>query len=229
MGPNVRKLVLVRHSQPQIERDVPAAKWRLSALGRRRAESMAASLRDCRANVIWCSREPKAVETAEIVGSALNVSLRVKDGLEEHQRCNVPFFPTTQEFEQAVQAFFAQPCRLVLGTETARQAADRFAAAIDVSLRVKWAKSTSDAMCPSFPPRKSLSKPFKRSSTDLAGARSRFRGRRCGHARHGDGALRGACRGYSAHELLARAEDAVLRGGGAPQDAGRPNRRFRRA
>ena len=131
MGPNVRKLVLVRHSQPQIERDVPAAKWRLSALGRRRAESMAARLRDCRANVIWCSREPKAVETAEIVGSALGVSLRVKDGLEEHQRRNVPFFPTTQEFEQAVQAFFAQPCRLVLGTETARQAADRFAAAIE--------------------------------------------------------------------------------------------------
>ena len=131
MGLNVRKLVLVRHSQPQIERDVPAAKWRLSALGRRRAESMAAGLRDYRANVIWCSREPKAVETAEIVGSALGVSLRVKDGLEEHQRCNVPFFPTTQEFEQAVQAFFAQPCRLVLGTETARQAADRFAAAIE--------------------------------------------------------------------------------------------------
>ena len=131
MGPNVRKLVLVRHSQPQIERDVPAAKWRLGALGRRRAESMAASLRDYRANVIWCSREPKAVGTAEIIANALGVPIRVKDGLEEHQRCDVPFFPTTQEFEQAVQAFFSRPCRLVLGTETARQAADRFAAAIE--------------------------------------------------------------------------------------------------
>ncbi len=136
MGPNVRKLVLVRHSQPQVERDVPAAKWRLGALGRRRAESMAASLRDYRANAVWCSREPKAVETAEIIGNTLGVPLRVRDGLEEHQRGNVPFFPTTQEFEQAVQAFFAQPCRLVLGTETARQASDRFAAAVAEVLEV---------------------------------------------------------------------------------------------
>ena len=132
----MRKLALVRHSQPQIKRDVPAAKWRLGALGRRRAESMAASLCDYRANVIWCSREPKAVETAEIIGNTLGVPLRVREGLEEHQRCNVPFFPTTQEFEQAVQAFFAKPCRLVLGTETARQAADRFAAAIEEVLDV---------------------------------------------------------------------------------------------
>ena len=136
MGPNVRKLVLVRHSQPQVEPAIPAAKWRLSELGRRRAKSMAAGLRDYRANAVWCSREPKAVETAEIIADALDVPLRVREGLEEHQRCNVPFFPTTQEFEQAVQAFFAKPCRLVLGTETARQAADRFAAAIEEVLDV---------------------------------------------------------------------------------------------
>lgn len=130
----MRKLVLVRHSQPRIERNVPAAEWRLSELGRRRAESMAARLRGYRANLIWCSREPKAVETAEIVGSALGVPMRVKDGLEEHHRGNVPFIPTTQEFEQAVEAFFSQPSRLVLGCETASQARDRFTAAIEAVL-----------------------------------------------------------------------------------------------
>ena len=100
------KLVLVRHSQPRIERNVPAAEWRLSERGRRRAEAMAARLRGIRANLIWCSREPKAVETAEILGSALDIPIRVEDGLEEHHRGNVPFFPTTPELEQAVEEFF---------------------------------------------------------------------------------------------------------------------------
>ena len=130
----MRKLVLVRHSQPQIERDEPAAEWRLSELGRRRAESMAAHLGGYRANVIWSSREPKAVETAEIVGSALGVPIHIEAGLEEHHRRNTPFFPTTREFEQAVEEFFAQPSRLVFGTETASQACDRFTAAIDAVL-----------------------------------------------------------------------------------------------
>ncbi len=130
----MRKLVLVRHSQPRIEPNVPAAEWKLSELGRRWAESMAARLRGYDADLIWCSREPKAVETAEILGNALGVPIRVKTGLEEHHRRNAPFFPTTQEFAQAVEAFFSQPSRLVLGTETASQARDRFAAAIEAVL-----------------------------------------------------------------------------------------------
>ena len=132
----MRKLVLVRHSQPRIERNTPAAEWRLSQLGRRRAKSMAAHLRGYRVSLIRCSREPKAVETAEVLGNALGVPIRVKTGLEEHHRGNVPFFPTTQEFEQAVEAFFSQPSRLVLGSETASQARDRFTAAIDAVLEV---------------------------------------------------------------------------------------------
>ncbi len=138
----VRKLVLVRHSQPRIERDVPAATWRLSKLGRRRAESIAVGLRDYRANLIWCSGEPKAVETAEIIGHALDVPIRVKDGLKEHQRHNVPFFATTHEFERAVEDFFSQPSRLVLGTETASQACERFTGAIEAVLEA----DTGDAI-----------------------------------------------------------------------------------
>lgn len=133
----MRKLVLVRHSQPRIEPDVPAAEWRLSELGRRRAESMAARLRDYGANRIWCSREPKAVETAEIVGSTLGLPTRIRDGLEEHHRQSVPFFATTQELEQAIEEFFSQPSRLVLGTETVSQARDRFSAAIAAVLEAE--------------------------------------------------------------------------------------------
>ena len=131
MEPTVRKLVLVRHSQPEIEPGKQSATWRLSELGRRRANALAAELRHYRANAIWCSREPKAVETAEIVGSVLDIPIHVKDGLEEHHRGDVPFFPTTQEFEQAIEQFFSQPARLVLGSETAMQARDRVITAIE--------------------------------------------------------------------------------------------------
>ena len=130
----MRKLVLVRHSQPEIERDIPAAEWRLSDIGRRRAESMAANLRGYRADLVWCSREPKAVETAEILGMALGVPTRIEAGLEEHHRDNVPFFPTTEEFGQAIDEFFSQPSRLVLGSETANQACDRVTTAIGSAL-----------------------------------------------------------------------------------------------
>ena len=127
----MRTLVLVRHSQPEIEPDIPAANWKLSELGRRRAESLAAGLRHYRANAVWCSREPKAKETAQIIGRVLGVPLRVQDGLEEHHRRNVPFLHSKQEFEQAVEEFFCQPSRLVLGSETANQACDRVTEAIE--------------------------------------------------------------------------------------------------
>lgn len=130
----MRKLVLVRHSQPEIEPGVPAAGWRLSERGRRSAESLAAELHHYRANVIWCSRELKAAETARIIGHALGLPFRVTDGLEEHHRPNVPFFQSTQEFEQAVEEFFSKPSRLVLGSETAIQARDRVTAAIEAVL-----------------------------------------------------------------------------------------------
>ena len=137
MEPSVRKLVLVRHSRPEIEPDIPAATWRLSDLGRQFAESLAARLRHYRTNVIWCSREPKAKETAEIIGHALGLPLRVKDGLEEHHRRNVPFVQSNQEFEQAVEDFFSRPSRLVLGSETANQARDRVTAAIEAVLQAE--------------------------------------------------------------------------------------------
>ncbi len=43
----------------------------------------------------------------------------------------MPFYPTTDDFEAAVERFFCNPGRLVLGSETAEQARDRMSAAID--------------------------------------------------------------------------------------------------
>ena len=57
--------------------------------------------------------------------------MQIADGLEEHHRTKVPYFPTEDEFEQAIEQFFRNPHKLVLGDETAQQALQRFAAAID--------------------------------------------------------------------------------------------------
>ena len=127
----MRRLVLVKHSMPEIETDKPASSWKLGDLGRGRAESLAAGLGEFSPSVIWSSREPKAIETAEIVAGELGIPVEIADGLEEHHRDNVPFLSSKEEFEEAVERFFLSPDELVLGTETANQARDRFATAID--------------------------------------------------------------------------------------------------
>lgn len=127
----MRRLVLARHSTPEIEPDRPASAWRLGALGRQRSQLLASRLQGYSPGVVWSSSEPKAVETAEIVAASFGVPVRIADGLEEHHRDNVPFFPTTGDFEAAVERFFSYPGRLVLGSETAEQARNRMSAAID--------------------------------------------------------------------------------------------------
>ena len=126
----MHRLVLVKHSMPEIERDKPASAGKLGEVGRRRSELLAARLSEFNPAVIWSSTEPKAIETAQIVASEFSVPVEIADGLEEHHRDNVPFL-SKEVFEEAVERFFRYPDRLVLGTETARQAHNRFATAID--------------------------------------------------------------------------------------------------
>ena len=127
----MNNLILVRHSEPKIEPDKPASTWRLSERGRTRARELAEELRDFTPAHIWSSKEPKAMETTQMLADALNAPEQIEDGLEEHHRSSVPYFPTRDKFEQAVQEFFLNPEEPVLGNETAHQALQRFTAAID--------------------------------------------------------------------------------------------------
>lgn len=127
----MNSLILVRHSEPEIQPAKPASCWRLSENGRSRAKLLADELRGFTPASIWSSKEPKAIETAQILAGTLNAPSQAIDGLEEHHRSSVPFFPTHNEFEQAVERFFDNPDTLVLGEETAQQALQRFTAAIN--------------------------------------------------------------------------------------------------
>jgi broad specificity phosphatase PhoE len=101
----------------------------LSDAGREQANALAEQLRDRAIELLVTSTEPKAEETGRIVAEKLGVAVEAADGLQEHDRRNVPFMPT-REFISTVALFFTQPNRLVLGRETARDAKHRFESAV---------------------------------------------------------------------------------------------------
>ncbi len=126
-------LILIRHSTPQIEPDLPAKEWRLSDEGRARCQPLAERLTAYDPSQFVASLEPKALETAQIVAGQLNKPLQTAEGLHEHERSRVGYLGRAQ-FEAAVATFFEKPDQLVFGDETADQCHARFAQTITRSL-----------------------------------------------------------------------------------------------
>jgi broad specificity phosphatase PhoE len=127
----MRYLILIKHSHPEIIPDIPAAQWQLSDEGRRRCVALAQRLVAYHPAAIVASCEPKAEETAQIVAERLGMRHTTAEGLHEHDRSNVGW-SSAEDFEAAVARFFAHPSALVFGRETADQARERFARAVDV-------------------------------------------------------------------------------------------------
>ena len=123
------KLILVRHSSPEIVPAVPADQWLLSEAGRLRCKPLAEKLKAHQPDLIVTSTETKAVETAQIVAQLLHKPVETAEGLHEHDRSNVRWLERDQ-FEAAVVALLEKPETLVLGNETGDQAHHRFAEAI---------------------------------------------------------------------------------------------------
>ena len=129
----MRKLILVKHAQPLVQPQIPAAQWHLSEDGKRKSETLAASLRPHDPSIIITSEEPKAIETGQIVGQLLARPVEPAADLHEHDRGNVPHMPS-REFLSFMALFFQRPEELVLGEETAAAAHARFSAAVDAAL-----------------------------------------------------------------------------------------------
>lgn len=126
-------LILVKHSQPQQDSNLPASEWRLSEEGRLRCQALAEKLATFQPDRIISSQEPKAVETAQLVAGYLNKPCESAEGLHEHNRSNTGYL-SAGEFQSRVQAFFAQPDKLVMGLETAAEARIRFENAVKALL-----------------------------------------------------------------------------------------------
>ena len=125
----MRSLVLVRHSTPEIRRDIPAAEWRLSTEGVARARAIADRLPVANAACVFTSCEPKAIETAQAIAAKLGLAVEQVPNLHEHQRPAAQMLPR-EEFDEAIRDLFARPGELVFGAETADQARRRFTMAV---------------------------------------------------------------------------------------------------
>lgn len=130
-----RRLILVRHSVPEVVADVPAREWRLSEEGRERAAALAGRLgQAAKPAAIVSSVEPKAVETAAILARTLGIPCETAEGLHEHDRSNIGWLGGDR-FEAAVTDLFRRPEELVLGRETAAEALARVERAVAEALR----------------------------------------------------------------------------------------------
>ena len=125
----MRRLILVRHSVPDIRRDVPAAEWRLSAEGAARARALSRQLQPADATCVFTSREPKATETARLLAGEWQLPVEEVPGLQEHERPEAQLL-SRDAFERKIADLFARPGQLVFGAETADQARRRFTAAL---------------------------------------------------------------------------------------------------
>ncbi|MEA3335401.1 MAG: histidine phosphatase family protein [Chloroflexota bacterium] len=124
------RLILVKHSLPQIDPQIPSATWRLSEVGRTRCLALASTLADYKPDAVVASVEPKALQTAQIVGQRLGLPVETAPDLQEHDRRNEPWRDDPAEFERSVQGLLENPQELVYGTETGAQALRRFSSGL---------------------------------------------------------------------------------------------------
>ena len=129
------KLILVKHSSPEIDPDLPANRWKLSSEGRLLCASLADRLAGHAVDSVISSTEPKAVETGELIAHTLRRPFHRIEGLHEHDRSDVGYFHDSEDFDNAVHSLFDNPSELVFGRETADEAHQRFSEALESFLR----------------------------------------------------------------------------------------------
>lgn len=127
------QLVLVRHSLPALDWELSAPEWTLSASGRARCRPLAKQLQPYEPEALVTSSEPKAAETAQLLGRHLGLAAELDDRLREHDRAGVGRLEAP-EWERAIAEVFARPQEVVLGAESLDVARRRFAGAIDERL-----------------------------------------------------------------------------------------------
>jgi len=141
------RLILVKHSLPEIVDGVRARDWRLSAEGRRRCDPLADALAVyAPSGAISSSDEPKAVETAEPVAARLGLTTDIDADLGEHRR-GAKRLLDESEWQAAIARLFAYPDRLEYGEETGDQARLRFETAIRRALATHGATSSGACVC----------------------------------------------------------------------------------
>lgn len=126
----MRKLILIKHASPLVIPGTPPEKWKLSDKGRESCRPLAEAIRPHQPAIVVASEEPKAKETADLLGQKLAIPVETAAGLHEHDRSNVPHM-RSGEFISHMELLFRRPTERVLGRESAVMALDRFESAVE--------------------------------------------------------------------------------------------------
>jgi broad specificity phosphatase PhoE len=122
-------LVLVKHSQPVLDASVPAREWQLSQVGEGQAVQLAERLRQYLPFRLLTSIEPKAYRTCEIISEVLGLPMSQVGDLHEIDRRALPIV-SSEVHEEMNAPIFTDVDKPVLGSESARDALERFRAAV---------------------------------------------------------------------------------------------------
>jgi broad specificity phosphatase PhoE len=123
------KLLLIKHSLPEIEEGVPSQRWELSDEGRRRCLWLCDEISAHKVERLYCSLEPKAFETAGFISGQLGIVASGRPQFRENDRTGLGFLPAG-ELKARIKQFFDEPSRVVIGKESAEAARKRFVDAV---------------------------------------------------------------------------------------------------
>ena len=127
------RALYVTHPQVAMDANVPVPLWGLSPLGRQRAEAFAARGVVPVGAMIFCSRETKAMQLADIVAAAAQSLVLTDHLMGENDRSATGFLPPAL-FEAAADRFFAEPRLSMEGWERAIDAQARIVDTVRTAL-----------------------------------------------------------------------------------------------
>jgi len=127
----MRRVYFLTHPEVIVDPLIPVPEWGLAERGRQRASDLARRLRNI--GSVWSSTEPKALETADLIGVRLELVPHALEELGETDRSATGYL-TEPEFWANYQEFLARPSYSARGWETAVDAQRRIVAAVDAVL-----------------------------------------------------------------------------------------------
>jgi broad specificity phosphatase PhoE len=123
-------VLLVRHAEPSIDIELPAAEWSLTERGIRSTNLLATELASFRPTVIIASPERKAIDTARLLSDSLGIPCEQEDRFSEHGADPGEFLADYGEFRALVKRHFDHPDQMIMRGESAHAAGLRFGDAI---------------------------------------------------------------------------------------------------
>ena len=122
-------IFFITHPEVQIDPKVPVPQWPLSDKGIERMKLLVTKEWVQGIRSIYCSREQKAIDGAQILGDHLNCSYTQKEELGENDRSSTGYLPK-EAFEAMATRLFNSPTDSVEGWERAADAQSRIVKAV---------------------------------------------------------------------------------------------------